>query len=557
MFATIRKHQTWLWGFIIAAVIVSFVIYFTPTSGRGRGGGGGRSQFGTLDGRPISRQQYIDAYGDVRLSYFLRFGSWPDDADARRAGFNEGQETQNRLVLIDRLDALNIQVSESAVAQWIIDNFGGDQPATAKAKYDNFVAELRQRHGVSEQALQGFIRRDIGINHLAEVAGLPGKLITPRQATELFQEENEKIVAEAVVFPASNHIASVQLDPAAIGQFYSNRLSVYRTPDRVQLHYLRFDVTNYLAQAEAALARRTNLAAEIERIYLSSNPNAFVDTNGQVMAPEAAKERIRSQTQRQQALAEAHKAAALFATAFETMTNLTADTLVAQAAEKGLVTAVTQPFAETESPQGLRVRENFVSMAFKLTSEDPVSLSPIRGEDAVYLIALKQRIPSQVPALEDIRTRVEQEFIQDQAVRLAREACTNFVNQLTNGLAQGKTWAAIHAEAGLTPIALPKFGVASGPVPDWDRRVDLNQARRVVRTLEAGKPTDALSTRDGGLVLYVKERVPVTDAELKEELPGYLAKLRQTAEYQAFNDWFRKQVEQSRIDTGLVKEGTE
>jgi len=26
------------------------------------------------------------------------------------------------------------------VAQWIIDNFGGDQPATAKAKYDNFVA---------------------------------------------------------------------------------------------------------------------------------------------------------------------------------------------------------------------------------------------------------------------------------------------------------------------------------------------------------------------------------------------------------------------------------
>lgn len=556
MFATIRKHQTWLWGFIIAAVIVSFVIYFTPTAGQGRGGGG-RSQFGTLNGRPISRQQYLEAYNDVRLSYFLRFGSWPDDADARQMGFNVGRETQNRLVLIDQLDALNIQVGEAAVAQWILDNFGGEQPATAKAKYDNFVAELRQRYGIAEDTLQGFIRRDIGVNHLGKLAGLPGKLVTPRSAAELYRQDNEKIQAEAVVFPASNYLASVQLDPAAIGQFYSNRQSLYRTPEQVQVHYLRFELTNYLAQAEAALTRRTNLAAEIDRVYLSSNPNAFMDTNGQVMPAEAAKARIRQQLQHNQALAEAHKEAARFATSFEGMTNLSADALVSLAAQRGMTGAVTEPFPEMQPPRALKVRDNFAAMAFKLTPEEPVALSPIRGEDAVYLIAMKERFPSAVPPLETIRARVEREFTQDQAARLAREAGTNFVQTLTKAMAEGKTWEAILAEAKLTPITLPPFGVSSGPVPDWDRRVDLNLARQAVRTLEVGKTTDVVSTRDGAMLLHLKGRTPVADTELKEELPKFMANLRQSQEYEAFSDWFRKQIERSRIDTGLAKEETD
>jgi hypothetical protein len=556
MFATIRKHQTWLWGFIIAAVIVSFVIYFTPSAARDRSQGG-RSQFGTMHGRPITRQQYLDAYNDVRLTYFLRSGTWPDSGDARRMGFDTGRETQNRLVLIDQLEALNIHVSEASIAQWILDNFGGNQPATAKVKYDNFINELRLRHGVSEATLQGFIRRDIGINHLAQVAGLPGKLVTPRSAAEVYRQENEKIEAEAVVFPVSNYLATVQLDPAALGQFYTNRQSVYRIPERVQLYYLRFDRTNYLAQAEAALARRTNLAAEIDRAYLSSNPSAFTGTNGQPLPPDAAKARIREQERDRQALAEAHKEAARFATNFEVLTNLTVDTFVTVATNKGLATAVTEPFSEMESPRGLRVPRQLGSLAFKLTPAEPIALSPIRGEEGVFLFALKQRFPSEVPPLESIRPRVEQEFKQDQAARFAREAGTNFVQQVTNGLAQGKTWEAVVAEAKLTPVVLPKFGVASGPVPDWDRRVDLNQVRLAVRNLPVGKATEVLSGRDGAFVLYLKDRVPVPETELKQEMPKSLASLRQSEEYEAFSDWFRKQIERSRIDTGLNKTQSE
>ena len=556
MFATIRKHQTWLWGFIIAAVIVSFVIYFTPSASRDRSDGR-RSAFGTMNGKPIGRQEYYQAWIDARLEFYLRYGEWPDAANSRRSGFNAERETRNRLVLIDRLKALNIQIEKDAVAQWIVETFGGNQPATAKAKYDNFTRELRQGQNITEEEFQNYIRHRLGIAHMASVASVAGKLVTPRSAADQFRQENEKVEAEAVIFSASNYVAGVKLDPTALIQYYSNRLSVYRIPDRVQLHYLKFDLTNYLAQAEQNLAANTNLALEIDRAYLASNPSAFTDTNGQVLPPDVAKARIRDRERDRQALIMAHRAAAQFATNFETMTNLTGEAFITLAANKGLATGVTEPFAETDSPRAFKVRANVAEVAFKLTAKEPVLLSPIRGEDGVYLIALKQRFPSEVPAFDTVRARVELEYRQEEALKLARNAGLEFAGRLTNGLAQGKTFASLAAEAKLNPVPLPKFSLASRTVPNWDRRIDLNQAKNAIAGVEPGHASALVNARDGCFILGVKAREAVTEEELKKELPAYLANLRQNEEYAAFNDWFRRQVELARIDTLKGKEESE
>jgi hypothetical protein len=65
MFAHIRKHQQWLFIVIIAVVIVSFVVFFTPSVGTGGGGGGGtgsNATIGTIDDQPVTQQEYYDAY---------------------------------------------------------------------------------------------------------------------------------------------------------------------------------------------------------------------------------------------------------------------------------------------------------------------------------------------------------------------------------------------------------------------------------------------------------------------------------------------------------------
>lgn len=556
MFTTIRKHQTWLWGFIIAAVIVSFVIYFTPT-GRSPGGGGRGADFGSIHGRPIDRKEYTEAYFESQLGFFMRNGVWPGTVEARQSGFSVERETRNRLLLLDRVRELKIKPDESAVAAWIVENFGGPTPnASAKARYESLLRDLR-RHHVTDADFHKFIQHEIAINHLASIAGLTGRLVTPRAAADLLRESQERIDADAAVFSATNYLVSVQMDPAAVAQFFTNRQSVYRIPERVQVQYVVFPQTNYVDAAEVELAKRTNLAAEIDRAYQASNPSNFTDTNGQVLAPDAAKAKLRQTLRDRQALVEAHKAAANFATELDTSKAASADDLVKLATSKGLTFGVTEPFSESDGPAGVNVRPNFVEVAFKLSPQQPIAISPIRAEDAVYVIALKQRFPSEVPQFESIRARVEQDFRRDEALRLARKAATNFIAKLTNEMAQGKTFAAVCAEANVTQIKLPTFSAAAQAGPEWDRRIELNQAKAAAAGVEVGKVSRLIPTRDGAFVLHVRARTPVSDNELKQELPKFLASMRQSEQYKAFNDWFQRQIEVTRIVTYMGREQRE
>lgn len=555
MIGTIRKHQTWLWAFLITAVIISFVIYFTPSVGRDYGDGR-RETFGMMKGRPITRPQYVEAWTEAQLNFFMTYMTWPEQAELKKFRFSMEREVRNRLVLLEKMRELNIQVDEGAMAEWIVEHFSdGKTPGSAKAIFQGFVERELPRHRISGEQFQRFIEHQIAVEHLVAVASLPGKLVTPREAAGLYRQENEKVEAEAVVFSATNFLSSVKLDPAAVAQFYTNRQSFYRIPERVSVSYVKFAASNYLVQADQALAKITNLAAVIEQRYVSSGPNFFTDTNGQVLPPEAARARIKQNLRDQQALFAAHRAAALFATELEEIKPVKAENLKNLAAAKGLVCADLEPFDE-DGPRGLKGAALIGQQAFKLTPERPIS-PPTKAEDGMYLIALKQQIASEVPPLDTIRARVTDDYMRDQSRLLARQAGTNFYGLLTNRLAQGSTFADACAAAKITPLKLPKFSDGMRDLPDWDRRLDLGMAKSTASGLSAGKTSELVSTYDGGFVLHVKSRTPVDEAELKKELPQFIADLRQSQRARSFYEWFGKQVELSRVDTGPSKEEEE
>lgn len=554
MFVTIRKHQTWLWGLIIAAVIVSFVIYFTPTGSRSDRSGGRREAFGSMDGRTIDRNQYLEAYMDVQLWFFMRYGTWPERAETRKFGFSVERETRSRLVLLARLKELGIQADEGAMAQWILERFADPkQPNAAKANYEAFVGRELPRHGAREVDFQRFVQHEIGIMHLASVAGVPGKLVTPREAAHLYRQEHESVEVEVAMFVATNFLSNVTVEPGALAQFYTNRASIYRIPERVQVNFVKFDATNYQAAAEEYLKKLTNLSAEIDREYLARGPNFYRDTNDQVMPEAAAKARIRQQVRERQSLLLARKDAAGFANDLDKIKPVKAENLGNLAAAKNLAVTLSEPFGEFDGPRRVRTKLPLGEMAFKLTPEEPFT-SVVPGEDGVYLLALKQRFPSELPALESIRSRVTDEFTRDQALRLARQAGTNFLNQATNALGQGKAFAAICAEAKVPMISVPRFNGRTVELQGLDPRLQVSQLKSVVAGVAVGRVGDLATTRDGGVVVYVKTRLPVPDKEVKDELPKFLAGLRQSQQYEAFNQWFSHQIEASKISVGIGKQ---
>jgi peptidyl-prolyl cis-trans isomerase D len=539
-------RQKWLWVLVSALTIISFVAFFSPNQRSGAGFLSPADQVGSIDGRPVSRQEYVDTYWETQLRYRLYYGQWADDQMARQTGLMEN-EVRNRLLLLERMRQMNIKVSQGAVASWIIENFNPDGKGFQKEVYEQFLKTQLAPKGISASDFERFARHEVGIQHLINLTGAAGKLVTPQEAEAQFRRENEEAEAEAVFIHSSNFVSQVTIDPAAISAFFTNNLANYRVPDKVQVSYVKFPAANYMAEAEQTMAANTNLNFHIEAIYAERGTNAFLDATNTPLPPESAREKIREELRQHFALQEARKKAIQFANElFEMEEN--PDSLEKLAAANGLVSEVTAPFSQFEAPPNLNVPQSFTQVASRLTPDEPFAEQPVVAEDAVYMIALKNRLPSHVPPLPSIEERVTQDYVNSQALELAQEAGKELQQNFARELAEGKTFQAAAAEQKVSPVMLPPFSRKAQLLPGIPNRADVSQLVQTTFALRPSAISDFVETRTGGFIVYLKERVPVAEEKLKTELPEYTRELRQSRQFEAFAEWFRNELMSSNLD---------
>jgi hypothetical protein len=115
MFGAFRKHHKWIWVVLLIFVIPSFVIYFAPDVGTGSGGRDAIN-LGTIDGRPITRDEYLRARREVALFFRLFRDTWPDTAQSEEAMDNE---TIQRVLMLRRLKGFQVEIADDALVQHI------------------------------------------------------------------------------------------------------------------------------------------------------------------------------------------------------------------------------------------------------------------------------------------------------------------------------------------------------------------------------------------------------------------------------------------------------
>ncbi len=557
MFGTIRKHQKWLWGFLVAVMSISLVAFFS--SDTAFKGGRDPRNFGTINGRPISREQRLDAYRESRLRHLFNYGNWPDrDERNRQRNVNLEQDTMFRLLLAQKIQELNVQVSDAAVAEWIANSPAfqdRDDRTFRKEAYDRFVRQVLPEGGVTEADFERFVRHEIGIHQLTALFGASGGLVTSREAETLYRQENEQLVTEVVPFSFTNFYLQVTINPTNLAQFYSNRLAVYRLPERVQVSYVKFDVTNFLAEADQKLNAGTNLNAVLESIYQQRGPKFFTDTNNLPLSPEAAKEQIKKEVLQNQAMLGARKKAAEFGVELDEMKPQEPANLMKLAATRGHPVQDSGPFSEFEIPDGLKVLENFSRQAFTLNAEEPFR-GPIEGVDGVYVITLKKKIPSEVPPLESVLQKVMDDYRHQQALELAWQAGRQFHDAASRALAQGKSFPDACTETNVVPLKVPPFSMSTRSLPEVENVVGLFDLQNVAQGLALGKLSSFNPTREGGFVVFLQARQPVKEEQVKAALPDYLSRLRQARRFEAFREWLRIAIETAR-PSGLGGAGTE
>jgi len=546
MIGTIRKHSKWLWIIIIAATVVAFVVFFSPSQRFSSRGGGGSANFGSINGERISQEDFVHAQREVYLRYFFNYGAWPDQ-DAKRMGFDVERETYFRLLLIQKENQLGVHVGIEVIKRTRDDilrslNRGNEVPIEA------FVKQVLNPHGLTAEDFMRFIQHDLGIQQLMAATGLSGRLVTPQEARLLYEREHDELSAEAVFFSGSNHLAGVTVTPEAVTQFFTNQMANYRLPERVQVKYVEFPATNFLAEANKRFAEITNLNELVEARYRELGTNYFREAK----SPAEAKDKIRELMLKNQTLASAQKAANEFARSLFDAEPMRAENLDQFAKEKGLTVQVSQPFARDYGPKELKVRPDFAKRAFALSADEPLA-GPLIGEDAVYVIAMDQKLPSEIPPLEKIRDQVTADCQYSQAVKAAVQAGEAFAGTLTNGLATGKKFAVVCSEAQVRPVPAPAFSLSTRALPQIEAQVSLNEFKRAAFTTPPGQSSGFIPTSDGGFLVFVRERLPLELARMTADLPSFMKSLRQARQNEAFNDWFRKEAEKGLRDTPIFQ----
>lgn len=553
MFQFIRKHQA-IGLIFIGIVIVSFVIFFSPNQG-GRAGRVPAGALGSIGGKPIERDDYLSALKEARLSFMLRNqGQWPGRS-ARE--WDENREVLNRLFMLSEAKRLGVVVADDVAAARILElPFLNDERSGgfSRPAYDRFLGMIQSEGGLSRADFEQFMRHEVAVEHLVNVGGMSGGLVTPREAEARFRSGNDQYSAQLVHFSASNYLASVNLNPTNILQFYSNRVAAYRIPERLQVRYVKFAVSNFLADTDQQLAANTNLAALVEAQYTQRGADAFRDAANNVKTPEAAKEEIREDFRNGFALNLARKKANEFANRLYQMDS-TADSVTKLAAEVGLVAQSSPPFVQGGVPVGLGVDNEFSRKAFGLSQDEPFA-TPYVGQDGVYVFAFEQKIPSEVRPFQDVEASVTEAVRRTESRAGAEEAGRKFSEAVKAALGQGKAFSAIAAEAGFTSMVLTNFSSETTALDGLPSRLTPGDLLRAASDLPAGKVSGFTPAADGGFVLFLEARNPVPDEKVKAELPTFISQQRQFGRFSAFSDWERKRFAAADVKVPGASNGT-
>jgi hypothetical protein len=545
MIGTIRKHQQWLWAVIITATIISFVIW---TGNRGSRGNGdyGPADLGSVGGQKVTKDDYLNARAECLLQYLFNTGQPYKDESGRQNELE--QRIYVRLLLLQKQEQHGIRVSSQKAGQIVnlwMQRFGrGEQHISL----EDFRKALLEPQRLTLEDLDRFARHEIGIQELAATMGLTGALVTPQEAQELYKRENQELVTEAAFFSLSNYLASVNATPEAINQFYTNRMAMYRMPERRQVAYVRLPYTNYFGKVEKDIL--TNLNERVEAAYKQFGTNALQGAK----TPEEAKAKIKEEMIRMAETIPARDDANRFGRLlFDANPPPPVAEFSKLAESNGLHVAVTEPFAPNEIPKGLDVGPEFAKAAFNLSPTDRPYSDPIRGKDGVYILAYQKSLPSEIPPLDQIKDKVTMDYKMIEAANLARHAGMEFSQSVSNRMAQGKSFDAVATEAKVKAVQLPPVSLSTKEMTNLDE-VPLDNFREVAFSTQPGKVSPFRPTREGGFIVYVKSALPVDEAKMKTDLPGFTAFVRQTREREAFESWFRREIERAHIDAPFTRQ---
>lgn len=550
-----------LWAGFLVIVVFTFVIWgmVTPRATRQARR---RTSVGIIGGRPVSHEEFRAAYLKAYLSLVMTLDRHPEidpalDRELRR-------EAWKQLVELHTARQLGL----SAADQEVINTIRRDRHFLVEGKfspahYEAFIRMLGETFGLSEKGFEEHVREQIILQKLRMMV-TQAALVSPYEQQRAFRLLTDSFDLDYVILSNSLVKDKVKLSDEQVRAFYERDPEKFAIPPKVRVKYVCFPVSNYMTQVTVteeelrdyydqhiddftapATTDRTARAdsgeenTDITTTQEEAEAQGPQSTNELVRPFEEVRDQIEQTVLHQKAL----DAAADEATAFVVM--LAPDREGNQpefdeaAAEKGLQVFEPPPFATDEVPEGVSAGLEFTRTAFSLTkAPDEYFSDAVIGTDAVYVIALEEKLERRVPAFEEVKDRVrsaaEREEIDRLLLGFARDLHSTAESEMKKDPTNCLVRAARHM--GVPVYSVTNVTAASGVT----NCVYSDLIMRAVLVRSEGELTEPVPADGALLVAYVRSRKaadPQLFASYKQPIITALRRERGRMLWESFEDF--------------------
>ncbi|HNS80778.1 MAG TPA: peptidylprolyl isomerase [Kiritimatiellia bacterium] len=544
-----------VWYVILVIIVIAFVGLYIQWPGDEERAAAANSA-GMLNGEHVPNQEFQNAYANTWLAVALAAGGRPNlngDLSDRLK-----DASWQRLITLRKARELGLTASDNEVRMAIAGNPGfADNGQFSPQRYMAFAQGfLRQELGISGARFEEHVREEIILQKLQRMVS-QSVLISPYELQRTFSTLVDTFDLEFAMITTNDVKKTVRPARKELQTFFEQDPKAFTLPARVKVKYAAFPIADYMADFsfsddEVAEYYEDNLDDYTETVTTTNQVPLLTSAEGeeafedqvreeQVITPlEEVQDEILAKLIREAALNKALDEATDFVVALAPNRKGQSVPFETQAKKAKRDVLTLESFTLDEELTELKVGPDFNEIAFSLRpNPDEYFSDAIAGEEAVYVLALEERIPARVPEfaevedqVREIATAVAKKEALDELVQSVRESAEQAVRK-------GNTFASVLESSGLVMQTATNVSAMTG-IEDEQFASYSDLIMRAAITSNPGEIPEAIETEEGFILCHIASRTP-GDASLFETYRANLVTaLRQDrlgVNFGAFQEW--------------------
>ncbi len=503
-----RYKQSVIIKVVFGIIVFSFIGTIFLVWGKGGSGSDGSSGYAIkVDTTKISNEEYRQSYLRVRGMFQQMLGSVTPEMEKQYGIKKSAMDNLINQVLIKReAKKMGLSASKDEVIKAI-----SAISAFQKGGVFDFAQyqQLLKAQRITPAAFEQEQEEEIVIKKAQEK--IKGEVkVSDEDLLKQFKQENDKVELSFIPFSPADTLKEVKLTDQDLQSYLQAHQEEFRTPELVSISYLIVDPASYTGKA-------TVTEEEINAFY-QKHMDRYQGKGG-ILPYQEVKEQVRRDATSDKGARLAYEKGA------EAINKYGKGGDLATAAQSLGVKIVETPlFSLKSAPQAMAGESEVINRAFLLKANELGG--PVETPRGIYLLKLKEKKPSAIPPLADVRKRVEEPASKDKAKELARKKAEEAIAQLGKGTGAYKfqeTGLFLHKDA-----TIPKIGPSR----------DLMEAAFKLTTA-APVATTPVAVNGVWYAVKLKSRLEAPKTEFAKQKEAIRTKLLPQKQEEAMTAWLK------------------